>query len=99
MNNLVFARHQHFFYGACTEDMLPGMLQSAEAKGCEFLQLIPMQVPIAPQGLVKANGRPEIALLYRIFVRCLKSDFERIKAEMMEDAKKEQAEGLRVVPQ
>lgn len=95
MNQLSFSRFAYFFYGACTEDMLPGMLQSAEAKGCEFLQLIPMTVPVAPQGLVKANGQPQVALIYRLFVRCLKSDFERIKAEMNEEAKKEQAEGLR----
>lgn len=96
MNNLIFSKFHYFFYGACTEDVLSGMLQSAEAKGCEFLQLVPMQVPIAPQGLVKANGRPEIVLLYRLFVRCLKADFERIKKEMEEDAKREQMEGLRL---
>lgn len=95
MNNLVFAQFHHFFYGAATEDVLAGLIASAEAKGCEFLQIIPMQIPVAPQGIVKANGRPEIALIYRVFVRCWKSDFKRIMEEMQEDAKKEQAEGLR----
>lgn len=91
----MYTPYHYFFYGLCTENVLAGMIASAESKGCEFVQLIPQMAPVAPAGLVRASGKPEMVIVYRILVRCKKEDFPRIAEEMQAEAKKEQAEGLR----
>ena len=91
----LFPKWHYFFYGMSTEDVLSGMIQSAEAKGCEFLQVSPMQIPVPTSALVRSNGQPQTVLVYRIFVRCRKEDFPRIQEAMNAEAKKESQEGLR----
>lgn len=90
--------HHYFFYGMGTEDAIAGLIKSAEAKGCEFLQLIPAMLPVQTSHLALANGRssqPQMVPVLRLFVRCKAEDFAGIEKAMREDAEKEKAEGLR----
>jgi len=91
--------YHYFFYGLTSEDQLNSLIQEAEEIGCEFVQLVPMAVPATQMGKLALAGRPQgMVILFRVFVRCLKSMTAEIDAKMKARAEAEKRPRTKNLP-
>jgi len=83
--------HVYFFYGVASEPVLPGLIANAEKLGCEFLTIVPMQMQVQPSNLslYGSQAQPQLVTIYRLYVRCVRTEFPAIKEAMEKEAKEE----------
>ncbi len=80
--------YRYFFYGMCSEDQITSFIQAAEAKGCEFVAILPsfVQPPQSPLTLHAPQSQRIPIPVLRVFVRCLESDWPAVEKAMQEEA-------------
>lgn len=78
--SLFRVQYSHFFFALCTEDAVTATIQQAEDMGCDFVSLFPVMVPV--QSSLAIPGKPQMVPAYRVFVRCVRSEFADIQKRM-----------------